>query len=1070
MSDSVYTVSFAGECQPGKSEAEVRQKLAQVLKLDDERVERLFGGKLVVVKKNTDETGARRFKAAFERAGAVCIVDPLLQERRTRARKEPAAPIENLKLPIADLTSNEAEPKSKKPTSPKRPEANPDVVFCRACGEKIARTDETCPACGVRQLVGVAKSKKVAAVLAILFGFVGLHRFYLGQVWGALYLLFSFFAWPLAIVEGIVFLFTSDKKWQEKYGNVPAGGVALKVVAAFGIVAVIGILSAVALPAYQSYIHKAQVADGMVAIDEVRNQIAGYYSANQRMPTEADLDLSIDLTNSALKNFHYVSTGNLTATFDLGGTKTLDFVPTLSSGEMSWDCSGGTMSKSLRPTECLQGKSASSQWDDANRLITSTDGLIRLQLPTSWREIPELGDDMSVRHGNQVKETYVVLLSEARVDFGTAFFLNDFSRALLDNNFEGATNVSQLPSEGMISGMAFEQYRIDATVDSLEVIYLLTTLQSESYFYQLLQWTLPSRWDTHQSTFLDIANSIQENAGQQLASGTGSGSFTAVPGADHITDELAKSHAPRNNVETARNATVFIDTGFGSGSGFFIGSQCTVVTNRHVIELSLDGVRELESQRTQVNALLHRGGVTRTQTQELRDALESLDGAIAAHDGSGNAKQIFVSLVNGREIEAWPLAVSEDRDLAYLALKEKSCPTIKPNPDDDLPLGSQVFTIGNPAGMKYSVTAGIVSGYQSDEDRRFIQTDAAINPGNSGGPLIDPDGRLLGVNTMILRETEGIGFAIPTRDVLADFKKHKGEIDLTLASNDFRTWQPAQRRNEAERDELSPEVLADSVDKCIDAYKNEEWSDASTNCLIAAENGDPMSKYYMATMTYSESDSKAREQAITWYDEAHQEGIAEAQFAMGHLYKDGKYLDHSANYLELFIESCDQDYAPACNSIGIEYLLQNEYDKAPDYFLKAIRQGSIVAIANMAYVYSTGRGVEIDEQRANDLYLQAAKLGRNASQLQIALNYYTGTGVKKDFELAYAWSLVSELDEKDTDTSSEAQTSIEDVRFTLERLLNSTQKEQSLATAKEYLTQIEEKRAEHIQKHVAGSE
>ncbi len=82
-----------------------------------------------------------------------------------------------------------------------------------------------------------------------------------------------------------------------------------------------------------------------------------------------------------------------------------------------------------------------------------------------------------------------------------------------------------------------------------------------------------------------------------------------------------------------------------------------------------------------------------------------------------------------------------------------------------------MYTIGSPVGLRQTVTAGIFSGYRKreDNDQVYLQTDAAINPGNSGGPLIDEFGFVYGVNTMILRNTEGIGFAIPIETVFEEF-------------------------------------------------------------------------------------------------------------------------------------------------------------------------------------------------------------------------------------------------------------------------------------------------------------
>jgi len=111
-------------------------------------------------------------------------------------------------------------------------------------------------------------------------------------------------------------------------------------------------------------------------------------------------------------------------------------------------------------------------------------------------------------------------------------------------------------------------------------------------------------------------------------------------------------------------------------------------------------------------------------------------------------------------------------DLALLALFSYDGISLeKPPPDRPIRQGDKVYTVGSPVGLRHTVTSGIFSGYrQRDTDNQtFLQTDAAINPGNSGGPLIDEHGFVRGVNTMILRDTEGIGFAIPIDKVFEEF-------------------------------------------------------------------------------------------------------------------------------------------------------------------------------------------------------------------------------------------------------------------------------------------------------------
>jgi len=128
----------------------------------------------------------------------------------------------------------------------------------------------------------------------------------------------------------------------------------------------------------------------------------------------------------------------------------------------------------------------------------------------------------------------------------------------------------------------------------------------------------------------------------------------------------------------------------------------------------------------------------------------------------------------------WPATVvgaSPDHDLAVLQIRapaEKLAPTLV-GTSGDLQVGQKVFAIGNPFGLDFTLTTGIVSalgrsipsltGRRIDE---VIQTDAAINPGNSGGPLLDSAGRLIGVNTQIASPSgasAGIGFAVPVDTV-----------------------------------------------------------------------------------------------------------------------------------------------------------------------------------------------------------------------------------------------------------------------------------------------------------------
>ncbi|MEZ5462109.1 trypsin-like peptidase domain-containing protein [Dokdonella sp.] len=270
------------------------------------------------------------------------------------------------------------------------------------------------------------------------------------------------------------------------------------------------------------------------------------------------------------------------------------------------------------------------------------------------------------------------------------------------------------------------------------------------------------------------------------------------PPAGSVRARLEASHPPKNEIERARNATVFIETEWGaSGSGFIVDSACRVITNRHVVEFDSSSLRKevissdevqaaylqrrqalmIEIQRLQVafQEALQMGGSS-TELQELRDELQRLgseldtlsenvraeiDEKISDEAWKYKDSALTVTLVDGTEYSVRNAQSSEHYDLAAFTIDGIDCPFLAAGDPEELAQGGQLFTIGNPSGLTWTVTSGVFSGFREEDGRRFLQTDAPINPGNSGGPLIDPQGRVVGINTMVLRDSQGIGFSIP---------------------------------------------------------------------------------------------------------------------------------------------------------------------------------------------------------------------------------------------------------------------------------------------------------------------
>jgi serine protease Do len=175
----------------------------------------------------------------------------------------------------------------------------------------------------------------------------------------------------------------------------------------------------------------------------------------------------------------------------------------------------------------------------------------------------------------------------------------------------------------------------------------------------------------------------------------------------------------------------------------------------------------------------------------------SSDGYIVTNDHvAGNASKITITLTDGSSFDAKLVGTDQASDICLLKIDGKDLPYVKLGNSDDVIIGEWVIALGNPFGLfelndKPTVTVGVISasGMNLDaiNDRYYlnmIQTDAAINGGNSGGPLVNGDGEVIGMNTLIFTAggnngSIGLGFAIPINKVkrIVEELKEKGSID-----------------------------------------------------------------------------------------------------------------------------------------------------------------------------------------------------------------------------------------------------------------------------------------------------
>lgn len=509
MTDRKFDVYLLGDIQPGLVRNQVVANLAEVFKREPQAIEAMLAKPRSLIKRDLDEARARKYQQVINDAGGLCDLVAVKEELT----------LEDMSVePIAAEPEQEPEQKSEPDIASAyaTPAASPSAsrkFFCSHCGNQLTTGVVRCPKCGTPQQHFAKKDKVLAGVLAFFVGGLGIHRFYLGQWWGIFYLIF----WPtlipsiVSVIEAIVFWASSQASWDRKYGQVPRDNTVLVVIVSLvGLVFLVGILAAISLPAYMDYTRRAQVKQSISSVQQAQLQVEDFVEAHSRYPQAGEIDIATPQSASKLDRIDLLSEGRLEVVYDFGNAETtIIWEPRLEDDQLQWNCTGGTLENRYRPTEC---RDAAKKSGSGYKRLYAPERRFSIEVPSSWKENNNLSEDATLGAANLVQEGYVLVIVDPFEDLGESLDLDEYADLILSNmssNIDNPRYGSEL-TQVVIDGWPGYQMVLHGEIENLKVTYLITLLERENNFYQVISWTLSSRFDRKREEFQYIAQSFRE--------------------------------------------------------------------------------------------------------------------------------------------------------------------------------------------------------------------------------------------------------------------------------------------------------------------------------------------------------------------------------------------------------------------------------------------------------------------------------------------------------------------------------------------------------------------------------
>ena len=536
MSELRLDVFLLSEPQANVTVATLVQNLAIAFKKDAQIIEKMLARSRCLIKADVEPALAEKYRAIIHKAGGTCELKESIQlpaptgttqENQQNTRQN--APLQSSQglanHPVAqeNMSSQAQSGSLGTNTNPGDKKAE---LFCYKCGASINPQLSKCPRCLAPQIVSEQKYKLTAGMLAFFLGGFGIHRFYLGQWWGIFYLIFWGTAIPsiVSVIEAFVFWLTPQKKWDLKYGQVPKSGSTLIIiiVAVVLFVALVGILAAIALPAYSDYTVRAKIQGAMPLVNDTRDKVSAYIKRTKQFPkNNAGAELSENINSALIASIKLQEGANIEVTFNINSLKennTLILSPSEKNGEVIWACNGGTLKDRFREVKCRGGELGSKAEHSTNnapfsatKTVLSKDKHLSIEVPNSWTENNTLLPSALLGVANTSEEMYMVILSESKIDFDKKFSLAQYTKLIQTSMKREVTN-SEVAGEIMpvtVNNAPAQQFSLNGSIDGVRVGYIVTCIETESSYYRIVTWTLLSRLDRNKSILINASNSIK---------------------------------------------------------------------------------------------------------------------------------------------------------------------------------------------------------------------------------------------------------------------------------------------------------------------------------------------------------------------------------------------------------------------------------------------------------------------------------------------------------------------------------------------------------------------------------